>query len=94
MGQECLHQQINQAYKEGFKLSLPEEGDGVLSNKEEPGAADVLGANRETLVKYLKENRAYSSKKVTRSTAQLRCLYTNACSMGCKQETSCAARKL
>ena len=86
MGQEGLHQQAGQTYKESFKLDLVGEGDGVLSNREEPGAADVLGTNRETPVKSLKGIRACSSKKVTRQVAQLKCLYTNAHSMGNKQE--------
>ena len=71
MGQECLHQ-VSQAYKESFKLDLPGEGDGVLSNREEPGNADVFGTNRETSVKCLKEIRACSSKMVTWSIAQLK----------------------
>ena len=51
-----------------------------------PGAPEVIGANRETPVKYLSGIKGCSSKKVTRLTAQLTCLYTNARSMGNKQE--------
>ncbi|PKU38346.1 mitochondrial fission process protein 1 [Limosa lapponica baueri] len=40
----------------------------------------------ETPVKYLKGIKRCSSKKVTQPTAQLKCLYTNVCSMGNKQE--------
>lgn len=71
---------------ESFKLDLPREVDGVLSNREHPGAADVLGSNREKPVKCLKRIRMCSSKKVTWAVAQLQCLYINACSMGNKQE--------
>jgi len=49
--QEALHQQTGQSYKDCFKLNLVGEGDGVLSNREEPGAADAWGTNRETPVK-------------------------------------------
>lgn len=38
----------------------------------------VIGANRETPVKHLKRIKGYSSKRVTRSRAQLKWLYTNA----------------
>lgn len=37
-------------------------------------------------MKYLKGIKGCSSKKMTWLTAQLKCLYTNACSMGNKQE--------
>ena len=56
------------------------------AHRDEPGAPEVIGANRETPVKYLKGIKVCSSKKVTRLTAQLKCLYTNARSMGNKQE--------
>ena len=62
------------------------EGDEVLSNTEEPGAAHVLGTNRETSVKHYEGIRAHSSSKVSWLIAQLKCLYTNACSMGNKQQ--------
>jgi len=52
----------------------------------ESGAADILETNRKTPVKCLKEIRACSFKKVTWLVGQLRCLYTNACSMYNKQE--------
>lgn len=39
---------------ERFKLVLAGEGPGVLSNRKQPGAADVLGSDRETPVKCLK----------------------------------------
>ncbi|GAB0203436.1 hypothetical protein GRJ2_002809200 [Grus japonensis] len=61
-------------------------GAHLKSYREEPGAPEVIGANRETLVKYLKGIKGCSSKKVTWPTAQLKCLYTNAHSMGNKQE--------
>ena len=52
----------------------------------ETGAPDVIGANCGTLVEYLKVINGRSSRKVTWLTAQLKCLYTNAYSMGNKQE--------
>ena len=55
---------------------------------DEPGAPEVKGANRETLVKYLIRIKGCSSKKVAWPIAQLKCLYTNACSIGNKQEES------
>ena len=61
-------------------------GAHLKSYGEEPGAPEVIGANRETPGKYLKGIKECSSKKVTRPTAQLKCLYTNARSMGNKQE--------
>lgn len=42
-----LRQQAGQTYEEGFKLVLAGEGDGVLNTRQEPGAVDVLGTNRE-----------------------------------------------
>ena len=61
-------------------------GAHLKSYGDEPGAPEVIGANRETAVKYLKGIKVCSSKKVTQPTAQLKCLYTNAHSMGNKQE--------
>jgi len=52
----------------------------------EPGIPDVVGANREIPMKYLKGIKVFSSKKVTQPTSQLRCLCTNAHSMGNQQE--------
>ena len=54
--------------------------------RDEPGAPEVIGANRETPVKYRNGIKVCSSKKVTRLTAQVKCLYTNARSMGNNQE--------
>lgn len=71
---------------ENFKINLVGEWDEVLSNREEPQTADVLGANRETLVKCLKAVRACSSKNVTWLIVQLKCLYIDACSIDNKQE--------
>ncbi|KAK4806137.1 hypothetical protein QYF61_001060 [Mycteria americana] len=45
-----------------------------------------MGANRETPGKYLKGIQGCSSKKEKRTTAQMKCLYTNAHSIGNKQE--------
>ncbi|KAJ7418347.1 nipped-b-like protein [Pitangus sulphuratus] len=50
-----------------------------------PGTPDITEANRETPGKYLKGILAYSSRKATCPTAQLRRLYTNAHSMNNEQ---------
>ncbi|KAK4810175.1 hypothetical protein QYF61_010948 [Mycteria americana] len=55
-------------------------GAHLKSHGDEPGAPEVIGANRGTPVKHLK------GIKVTWLTAQLQCLYTSARSMGNKQE--------
>ncbi|KAK4811256.1 hypothetical protein QYF61_022153 [Mycteria americana] len=52
----------------------------------EPGDTEATGAKRETPVKCLKAHKGCSSMKEARTTAQLKCLYTNAHSMGNKQE--------
>lgn len=46
----------------------------------------MLGSNRKTSVKCSKRTGVCSSKKVIWSIAHLKCLYTNACSMGNEQE--------
>jgi len=67
------------------------EGKGVLSTRQEPGAAEALGSNRETPMNHPRGTRSSSSKKAMWPTAQLRCLCTSACSMGSKQEELVAA---
>ncbi|KAK4806437.1 hypothetical protein QYF61_013930 [Mycteria americana] len=52
----------------------------------EPGDTEATGAKRETPVKCLKARKGCSSMKEARTTPQLKCLYTNARSMGNKQE--------
>ena len=61
-------------------------GAHLKSYREEPGAPEVIGANRETPVKYLRGIKVCSCKKVTRPAAQLKCLCANAHSMGNKQD--------
>ncbi|KAK4810884.1 hypothetical protein QYF61_013292 [Mycteria americana] len=56
------------------------------SNRVELGDTEAIGAKREMPVKHLKAHKECSSMKETRMTAQLKCLYTNARSMGNKQE--------
>lgn len=51
MGQEGLNQQAGQTYKEGFKLDLAGEGDEALTTRQETGAAEVLGTNKEEELK-------------------------------------------
>lgn len=75
--EEPLIQQAGQTYEERFKLDLSGEGDGLLGNREAPGAADILGTNRQTPLKCPKGIRAFSFKKVTWLIAQLKCPYTN-----------------
>ncbi|KAK4810956.1 hypothetical protein QYF61_013364, partial [Mycteria americana] len=55
-------------------------------NRVELGDTEARGAKREMPVKRLKARRGCSSMKETWTTAQLKCLYTNARSMGNKQE--------
>ncbi|KAK4806806.1 hypothetical protein QYF61_005602 [Mycteria americana] len=54
-------------------------------NTVELGDTEAIGAKRETPVKHLKAHKGCSSMKA-RVTAQLKCVYTNARSMGNKQE--------
>ncbi|KAK4822673.1 hypothetical protein QYF61_019040 [Mycteria americana] len=56
------------------------------SNRVELGETEATGAKREMPVKRLKAHKGCSSMKETWTTAQLKCLYTNARSMGNKQE--------
>jgi len=49
-------------------------------------APKVSGANKKIPMKHLKGKKECSAMKVTRPTAQMKCLYTNAHSMGNKQE--------
>jgi len=58
----------------------------LKSCRDELGAPEVVGANKEISVKHPKANKGCSSMKVTRPTAQMKCLCTNACSMGNKHE--------
>ncbi|KAK4812337.1 hypothetical protein QYF61_017114 [Mycteria americana] len=55
-------------------------------NRVELGDTEAIGAKREMPVKRLKEHKGCSSMKETRTTAQLKCLYTIARGMGNKQE--------
>ena len=56
------------------------------SCRDELGAPEVEGSNKEASVKHPKGKKGCSSVKVTRPTAQMKCLYTNARSMGNRQE--------
>ncbi|GAB0204837.1 hypothetical protein GRJ2_002949300 [Grus japonensis] len=58
----------------------------LKSYRDKPGASEVIGANRETLVKYIKGIPATPASKSASSGAQLKCLYANTCSMDNKQE--------
>lgn len=55
------------------------EGDGVLTEREEPEAADTFGSNRE--IGIVSKWHA-PLKKVMWLLAQLKCLFSNACSVG------------
>ncbi|KAK4823963.1 hypothetical protein QYF61_008349 [Mycteria americana] len=61
-------------------------GAQLKSNRVELGDTEATGAKRETPLKHLKAHKGHSSMEETRTTAQLKCLYTNARSMGNKQE--------
>jgi len=69
-------------------LDLSGEGE------EEPEAAEALGSNREMHVNSFKRIRVNSSEKVMCPTGQLKCLYTNACSMGNKEEELVATAQM
>jgi len=56
------------------------------SCRNELGTLEAVGANKEASVKHSKGNKGGSPVKVTRPTAQMKCLYTNARSMGNKEE--------
>jgi len=56
------------------------------SCRDELGAPEVVGANKEAFVKHPKRNKGCSSVKVTQPTAQMKCLYMNICRTGNKQE--------
>ncbi|GAB0181485.1 hypothetical protein GRJ2_000613800 [Grus japonensis] len=58
----------------------------LKSYGDESGSHEVIGANRETLVKYLKGIPATPASQSASSEAQLKCLYANDHSMGNKQE--------
>ncbi|KAK4813002.1 hypothetical protein QYF61_004178 [Mycteria americana] len=68
------------------KAGTGHTGAQLKSNRVEPGDTEAIGAKRETPVKRLKAHKGCSSLKETRVTAQLKCLYTDARSMGNKQE--------
>jgi len=56
------------------------------SCRRELEAPEVSGANKKMPMKHFKGKKGCSAMKVTRPTAQTKCLYTNARSMGNKQE--------
>ncbi|XP_063184980.1 WD repeat-containing protein 64-like [Chroicocephalus ridibundus] len=58
----------------------------AFTSRHETGTPNVIGAKRDTAVKYPKGINGCFSKNVTRPTAQLKCLYTNAHSMDNEQE--------
>jgi len=58
----------------------------LKSCRGELGAPEAAGANKAASVKHPKGNKGCSSMKGTRPTARMKCLCTNAHSMGNKQE--------
>lgn len=62
------------------------EGDVPLSEREEPGNTVILGNRREKPQIYPEAIWKGFSMKVTWPIAHLKCIYTNICSMGNKQE--------
>ncbi|PKU40055.1 nipped-b-like protein [Limosa lapponica baueri] len=74
------------ASKDLQPASLSQADDTALHSKpygEEPAAPEEVEVNSETPVRHLK---GCSLKKAAQPAAQLKCLYTSACSMGNKQE--------
>ncbi|KAK4811010.1 hypothetical protein QYF61_015714 [Mycteria americana] len=71
---------------EVFKGCLDEVLRDMKMYRVELGDTEAIGAQREMPVKRLKEHKGCSSVKETWTAAQLKCLYTNARSMGNKQE--------
>ncbi|KAK4813839.1 hypothetical protein QYF61_001937 [Mycteria americana] len=61
-------------------------GAQLKSNRVELGDTEAIGAKREMPVKHLRAHKGCSPVKETQTTAQLKCLYINARSMGNKQE--------
>ena len=85
-GQEYTGQHAGEAHQQGFKLELMEEGDVLLSDREEPGNAVTLGSSKgehQICPGGLWEG---SSRNVMCLKAQLKYLYISACSKGNKQE--------
>jgi len=66
--------------------SAGDTGAQSKSCRDELGAPEVGGTNKEVSVKHPKGNKGCSSVKVTWPAAQMKCLYANACSMGNKQK--------
>ena len=69
-----------------IKLDSAGEGDVPLSDRREAVNTDTSGSNREIPVNCPKRIREDFSKNVTRLIVQLKCLCTDACNVGNKQE--------
>ena len=65
---------------------MEREGDATLSEGSIAENTITLRKNREILVNCPKTTRKGSSGNVMPPTAQMKCLYTNICSMGNRQE--------
>ena len=84
--QEYTREQASWAHYEGFKLEVLGEGDELLSYREEPENPVNLGSSGGKPHICLRGLWEGSYRKAVHLKAQLKCLYTNACSMGNKQE--------
>lgn len=58
----------------------------IACTKHKSDAGAMGDGNKENKGKYLKELKELSFKEVTRPTRKVKCLYTNTCSLGNKQE--------
>lgn len=85
-GQEYVWQQTGWAHLQSFKRDLLWEGYIFLSDIEEPRSTVTLGSSRGKHQICPRGLWGGSSKKVMWMIAQLKCLYTNAFSMGNRQE--------
>lgn len=85
MGQQCSGQQTGWAYQQTFKSDSAGEGGVPLGDEEESRNTSTLGSTREIPVTCPRGTREGSSRKVIQAIAQLKCFYTNYCSMGNKQ---------
>lgn len=68
-----------------FILYSAGEGDVPLSDRKESGNTSILGSNGKIPVNCFKGIRESSFEKVMWLVAQLKCLYTDACSMQNKE---------
>lgn len=81
---EYSGQQAGWTDQQSFKLDVMGERDVFLSDWKETGNTDTLGCIRQKPQNCSKGIKEGTSRKVIRLTAQLKCLYSNACRKGAK----------